>query len=166
MKWKIVKLDHFSGDSGSVYSVYFYDSNKTLFEIFIEENTISFKSELLDIISRLKVIGYKTGAREQFFKHNEGNPGDGVCALYDETEKQLRLYCIRYGTNLIILGGGGQKSKNIRALQDDEKLKTENFLIRKISEQITVRLKNRQIEWSDDYMDLKGNLEFNTEDDD
>ena len=59
--------------------------------MFIEENKNSFKSELIDIFIRLKVIGNKTGAREQFFKQYEGNLGDGVCALYDEPEKHLRI---------------------------------------------------------------------------
>lgn len=47
-----------------MYSVYVNDSIMTLFEMFIEENKNSFKSELIDIFIRLKVIGNKTGARE------------------------------------------------------------------------------------------------------
>jgi len=57
---------------------------------------------------RLKIIGNETGARESFFKTKEGIPGDGVCTLYDTPDKKLRLYCIRYGKQLIIIGAGGQ----------------------------------------------------------
>lgn len=62
------------------------------------------------MVQRLKIIGTKTGAREQFFKLHEGNPGDGVCALFDLPDKNLRLYCIRYNTQIIILGGGWNKT--------------------------------------------------------
>lgn len=164
MKCKIVKLDQFSGCSASVYSVYLDDERKTLFDKFIEENINSFKNELLDIVKRIKVIGKSTGARMKFFKDKEGNPGDGICALYDIPGTKLRLYCIRYGTELIILGGGGEKKKSIEALQEDEKLKKENYLLREISKEITKRIKRKDIEWSDDHMDLTGELEFNTED--
>jgi len=164
MKCKIVKLDQFSGCSASVYSVYINDEKKTLFDKFIEENINSFKSELLNIIQRLKVIGKSTGARMKFFKDKEGNPGDGVCALYDNPGTKLRLYCIRYGAELIILGGGGEKPKHIKKLQDDKKLKKENYLLREISNEISNRIKTKDIEWFDDHMDLIGALEFNTED--
>jgi len=165
MKYKLIKLSDFSGKEASIYSVYMEDLKKILFDIFLEENKDSFKSELKNIIKRIKVIGIKTGAREQFFKLNEGKPGDGVCALYDDADKKLRLYCIRYGTQLVILGNGGEKSAYIKALQEDEKLKKENYLLREISKRITERIKNDEINFSDDYMDFEGNLEFNTEDD-
>ena len=123
---------------------------ESLFENFIRENNKVFSDELVDIRNRLTVIANKTGARDQFFKINEGNPGDGICALYDDPDKKLRLYCIRYGTVAIILGGGGEKSKKIKALQEDKKLKDENYLLRKISKGITKALKDGQIKWSGD----------------
>lgn len=153
-----------SGSSASIYSVFLEDEQKTLFEKFVDENKISFKSELKDIFSRLKTIGHKTGAREQFFKINEGNPGDGVCALYDSPGSKLRLYCIRYGTLIVVLGGGGYKPKNIRELQADEKLTEENYFLRELSKRITERLKDNEISFSNDAMDFEGNLEFNDED--
>lgn len=163
MRYKLVKLEELSGSKTSIYSVYLNESGKTLFEMFLEENKKAFKSELNDIISRLKVIGDKTGAYEHFFKLYEGSPGDGVCALYDKPDKHLRLYCIRYVSCLVILGGGGPKPKNLKSLQEDEKLKKENELLKQISLEITGRIKTKEIEWSEDYMDLLGKLEFNTD---
>jgi hypothetical protein len=89
MNYKLVKLTKFSGNEGSIYSIYVFDGRKTLFDTFIKENIISFISELKDISSRLNITGHRTGARDQFFKENEGNPGDGVCALYDQPESNL-----------------------------------------------------------------------------
>lgn len=165
MKYKLVKMNQISGCKSSIYSVYLEEEQKTLFDRFLEENNILFKSELKDIITRLKTIGNKTGARESFFKLNEGKPGDGVCALYDLPNSKLRLYCIRYGYLIVILGGGGYKPKGIKALQEDPKLTEENYLLRQISSDITRRMDDHEISFSDDYMDFEGNLEFNDEDD-
>lgn len=158
MKFEIVELDEFSGRKASVYSIWVEDIDKTLFDQFVEENEGFYENELGSITDRLELIGNMTGAREQFFKPNEGTLGDGICALYDSPDKKLRLYCIRYGSTCIILGGGGMK--NVRALQDDEKLKTENYLLRRISKRITEALKDRELRWSDDGKGLEGNMTF------
>ena len=158
MKYRLLKINNLSGKAASIYSIRFDKKQKTSIEVFISENKNLYLSELNDIIIRLKTIGKKTGAREQFFKINEGNPGDGVCALYDDVDKKLRLYCIRYGSLLIIVGGGGPK--NVQTLQEDKKLKDENYFLRHLSSQITERIKDKEIWFSDDNMDLEGNLEF------
>lgn len=75
------------------------------------------------------------------------------------------MYCIRYGYLIVILGGGGYKPKGIKALQEDPKLTEENYLLRQISSDITRRMDDYEIYFSDDYMDFEGNLEFNDEDD-
>ena len=105
-------------------------------------------------------MGKTTGAREQFFKCNEGKPGDGVCALYDEPDKELRLYCIRYGKVAILLGGGGPKKRQTIAWQDDKKLTKEAQIIISISKDITNRLKEGEIYWSANGYQLSGNLNF------
>ncbi|MDD4385524.1 MAG: hypothetical protein PHD06_10155 [Bacteroidales bacterium] len=161
MKYKIIKLGSLSGNSASIYALLDVEKQKTSFEIFLEENKSLFLSELKDINSRLRTIGHKTGAREQFFKLDEGFPGDGVCALYDNPDSNLRLYCIRYGASLVVLGGGGHKPKSIRKLQQDPKLKEENYFLRKLSALITTRIKEGEIKYTNEGKDLEGNLEFN-----
>jgi len=160
MKYKIVQLSQFNGNKAGIYSVYLSDEQKTLFECFLRKNIITFKSEIIDINKRINAINKKTGARDIFFKLDEGIPGDGVCALYDDPAHNLRLYCIRYGNSLVILGGGGYKPKTIRKLQDDPKLKEENYFLREISSLITERIKSGEISFSEDGTELFGNLEF------
>lgn len=163
-QYEIVKIKHLSGGECSIYSIIdSSDNTKTFLDRFIDENINSFKSETIEIITRLKTIGNRTGARVQFFKEHEGIPGDGVCALYDDEESNLRLYCIRYGMQLIIVGGGGYKPKSIRALQEDEKLRKENYFLREMSALITERVKEKEIEFSNDGMDFTGNLMFRKE---
>jgi hypothetical protein len=160
MNFKLVKLPKYSGKEASIYSIYLFEAKKTLFDLFIKENKILFKSELIDLFNRLIIIGHDMGARNIYFKENEGKPGDGVCALYDEPESNLRLYCIRYGSSLVVLGGGGPKSKSISAFQEDKKLTFENYLLRDIAKEINLRIKNREIEFTSNHKDLIGNLEF------
>ena len=163
MKSKLVKLEHITGNKATIYSVWFDDIKKTSFDLFLNENINVFKSELNSIIKRLVTIGKTTGAREEYFKINEGIPGDGVCALFDSPGKTLRLYCIRYGTTIVILGGGGKKK--VQKLQEDEKLEDENYYLRDLSAVITLRIMEGEIWYSDDDMEFEGNLEFNDNED-
>lgn len=94
MRIQLVKIEQLSGKQASIYSVIYDNDQVTLFDKFLYENKNLFKSELLSIVVRLKVIGKKTGARKSFFKMDEGDLGDGVCELYDDPKKNLRLYCI------------------------------------------------------------------------
>lgn len=163
MKYKLVKLSQLSGTKASIYSFIIVDENETLFDNFVKENIISFKSEIMELLTRIKTIGNKTGARINFFKEFEGKSGDGVCALYDTKNKNLRLYCIRFGSDLIILGGGGHKPKNIKALQEDLKLTKENYLLRWLSNEITNRLKEKELRFINNYFDFEGDIEFTIE---
>jgi len=165
MKCKLKKISHLSGNKASVYSVVKAGETKTLFETFLAENYNSHLSEISQITKNLQVIGHHTGASEGFFKHREGEFGDGVCALYDLPKYKLRLYCIRFGAQIIILGGGGPKPKNIKTLQQSPKLKDENYFLRWLSKQITLRL-NDDLKFSPDGLDFIGDLEFEDEEDD
>jgi len=160
MKCKIVRINKLCGNGASIYSVAIDDDTKTLFDEFVEECSVSFKDETIDILKRLKSIGNITGARAQYFKMHEGVPGDGVCALYDKPKSNLRLYCIRFGSQLLLVGSGGHKPKSIRALQEDDKLTEENYLLRAISLEVTRRIKEKDIQYTNDDFDFIGELEF------
>ncbi len=163
MKYHLVKLEKISGYKASIYTVFIESANKTLFDLFISEHKISLKDEIKDIINRLKVIGQYTGAQEQFFKTKEGNPGDGVCALYDEPEKKLRLYCIRYGTLIVILGNGSVKPEGMKKFQESKTLTEANYFLRDLSSKISQRIKDKEIIFINDNMDFEGDLYFNDE---
>ena len=157
MQFEIVKV--YPGRCTTFYSVKLDGENNTLFEKFVIENEQSCGAELEKISRSIRKMADVTGAREQFFKLKEGVPGDGVCALYDDPDKKLRLYCIRYGNVAMILGSGGEKPKNIRALQESVELTAENQLVRDISRAITQALKSGQIWWSKNGIELLCNEE-------
>jgi putative component of toxin-antitoxin plasmid stabilization module len=160
VNYEIVELEELSGPEATVYSIIKEGDRHTLFDHFIKEHVGNYREEIKFIITRLHEMGKITGAREQFFKCNEGKPGDGVCALYDEPGKQLRLYCIRYGKVAILLGSGGSKKRQTIAWQDDKKLTKEAQIIIGISKDITNRLKEGEIYWSANGSQLSGNLNF------
>jgi hypothetical protein len=160
MKYKLKKFPNLSGNKATIYSVIIDDNDKSLYELFLAENYSLYISEITFINKRLQTIGKMTGAREGFFKLNEGKYGDCVCALYDQPKSNLRLYCIKYGTQIVIVGGGGVK--NVRALQDDPKLKQENYILRDLSKLIAEKL-NDDISFSIDGLEFEGNLELTDE---
>ena len=110
---------------------------------------------------QIKTIGNKAGARENFFKINEGAFGDGICALYDIPKSKLRLYCICYGSQIIVLGGGGVKKRNIKAFQEDDKLKYENYLLRNVAKVINHNFRE-EIFISEDGLNFEGELELDS----
>ena len=117
MKFQIVKLDKLCGHRTTVYSVILNDEEHTLFERFLIENKVHYTTELTDLLYQITTISSKTGIRENFFDKPEGKMGQDIWALCDKPQKKLRLYCMQLGHVVIILGGGGPKSKTIRALQ-------------------------------------------------
>ena len=160
MKCRLKKIPHLSGNKASVYSVIIDQCQDTLFELFIKENVELHLNELTNILLKIKTMGQKVGIIDDFLKIHEGRYGDGVCALYDVPNSKLRVYCIRYGSQIIIIGGGGIKTKQTRALQDSPKLTKENYLMREISRAITKNIIDKNISYSDDGLEFEGELEF------
>lgn len=162
MKFELVELADLSGPKTTIYSIYIDEDERTLFDIFLDENEKNYRKEVLSILDKIDKVALDYGAERMFFKENEGKLGDLVCALYDSPESNLRLYCIRMGKTIIILGGGGYKSKLIRAFQEDPKLTTENNIIRKFSEVLYEKIKEGEIFWVDE-MTLGGDFLINTD---
>lgn len=166
MKFKLIKLKALSGKKATIYSAIVNDDSKTLFEHFIEENKHQYNTELQKIRRTILTIAHDVGAREGYFNKPEGKAGQSVYALYDHPDCKLRLYCFRFDRNILILGGGGFKPRNISAFQEDEKLTSENNWVRFISDTITLAMRNKDIKQSYDGMELEGNLFFGNDDDD
>jgi len=162
MVFELVELKDISGPKATVYSLYVEEEQQTLFDKFLSEYEANYRSEVLSILDKLDKMAFKYGADQMFFKENEGKLGDLVCALYDNPDSNLRLYCMRLGKTVLILGSGGYKSKAIRALQEDTILSCENAIIRRFSAIFAKKVKERDIFWEDE-MTLGGNFTFDTD---
>lgn len=113
----------------------------------------------MNIVDRLRWIGKRTGAKSNYFKLDEGLEwDDGVCALFDVPEKNLRLYCILISKNILIIGNGGCKSKDIRAWQEDRKLSAAVHEMMHFSRIVNVKLEHGSLYFSDDGLTLEGNM--------
>jgi putative component of toxin-antitoxin plasmid stabilization module len=165
VKFTLVELEELTGEKLKVYSLFIDDEELTCFDRFIEENTDSYEQELIDITNRIEVMAKYTGIREDFVKTGEGNPGDGIHALYDKPDSKLRLYFIRFGNIAIVLGGGGPKPKSIRRLQEDPKLKNENYLLRNVSKALTDAVENGLLFVTDEGLESITDFEFTTDED-
>lgn len=162
MNFRIVKMDDLSGSKATIYSAILEEDEEseiTLFEHFLTENQDRHHAEIKDILSRLMAIGHTTGARDNYFKEWEGVPGDGVCALYDNPDKHLRVYCIRFGSGVLVIGGGGPKPKYMKALQESKKLTQENDYMKIVSHEMARRIKEKDITWISE-TELEGDFKF------
>ena len=143
-KIELIELDEFNCGAGHIYSVAVDGADQTLYDLFLEENEGDYRAELGEIAHKLNTMSTWTGFTDNYFKLNEGKPGDGVCAITDLKGK-LRLYCIRFGNILLVLGGGGPKSKLIRAYEDDPKLLSENLMIRAVSDAMAKAIREKDL---------------------
>jgi hypothetical protein len=160
VNYEIVQLEEFIGSKATIYSILPQGENETLFDIFISSHYKDYSIEIEDILHTLEMIAKKIGARENLFRPNEGKPGDGLVALFDNPGKKLRLYTIRYGSTILIVGGGGVKTKETRRWQDSPKLKAEAEMMIQISKEIFQRIKDKEIQFTTDGMEIYGNLNF------
>lgn len=165
MEAEIIELSHLSGNKCRIYSVIINNEDRDSFTRFVMDNLDKHKKEVLNIIGKLKSIGNSTGAIKSFFKDKEGRPGDGLMALYDEPGSYLRVYCINYGKQTILLGGGGPKSKEIRAYQEDTALFGKVKELQKIEKLIRFALQAGDLVLEENGT-ISGNLKLNNYEDD
>jgi len=146
MKFELVDIDEFSGEMAKIYSVALEGDDMTLMDHFFEDNA-QYADELKAMAEKLKAMGKSTGCRIQFFKENEGAPGDGMVAFW---YKRMRLYCLRIGSACIIIGDGGYKPPEISAYQEDAVLNGKAQQMRKIAACINKAIRDRDIKVCDD----------------
>jgi hypothetical protein len=161
MRCSLFKLTDISGPHATFYSICFAGRNYTVFDEFVTQHENSHLSELTEILARLQTMAQHTGARTEHFKPNQGKNGDDCCHLHDLPNKKLRLYCIRKGNAIVILGGGGPKPKHIRKWQHSKQLRSHMSNLMVVASQLNDRLDSGAVYYSSDDLELEGNLEFN-----
>lgn len=145
MNFEIEEIEELSGDAASIYTVIIEGEETSLLEQFFDENA-EYETELNEIMNKLYVMGQQTGCSWDFFKHNEGSPGDGVAAL---KAGRLRLYCLYVDSTIVCFGSGGYKSPEIRAYQQDAELKKKVEQMKAIAKRINKAIVDKDIEIKD-----------------
>jgi len=137
IEFEIEEIEWFSGRQAHIYSIRLKGSPTTLIEDFFNENR-QYAKELKQLAINLKSMG-ETGCRRDFFKHNEGNPGDGVAVL-KIPKGRLRLYCLYFDRTAVIFGSGGYKPQDVRAYQEVPELNAKAEQMKKIASIINQRI--------------------------
>lgn len=145
MRFYLENIEEFSGEMAQIYSVIFEDDDMTLMDHFFEDNA-QYKEEIKEMAKKLFSMGNDTGCRIQFFKENEGAPGDGIVAFW---YKRMRMYCLRIGSACIILGDGGYKPPEISAYQEDKHLNSKARQMRAIATCINKAIVEKDIKVGD-----------------
>lgn len=94
---------------------------------------------------KLEKMTHHNGFQDQYFKLGEGSRMDNVCAI---SEGPLRLYCLRYGNIVVVVGGGGVKST--RTYEEDPHLHSKVKTLQKICKALDEKIKEGELklmEW-------------------
>lgn len=142
MKFDIINIEELSGPKAQIYSIMYEGDNMTLMDHFFEDNSAIHQDDLTVMASKLHVMGNDTGCRANFFKQNEGAPGDGVVAL---SYKQMRLYCLRFDNTCIFIGSGGYKPPDIKAYQEDTFLNSKAQEMKRIATCINRAIREKDL---------------------
>lgn len=152
--FKLVLYEH--GRKASLYSVLIEGETETEFDKFLSNPEVSFHPKRDELLAQIDEIIDRYGCQERFFKE-ESSYFDSVAALW---KGNLRLYCCRHGSIILILGSGGIKTT--RTYQEDANLNESVELMAAVSRLIDERIRTRELYISGDT--LKGNLIFSVED--
>lgn len=147
MRFNIVNIEEFSGPKAKIYSIMYEGDGEALIDRFFDDNITNHREELKEIGVKLYLMGNEFGCKANFFKPNEGAPGDGVVAL---RYKQMRLYCLRYDNSCIFIGSGGYKPPSIRAYQEDTFLNAKAEEMKKIAACINQAIKDKDLKIKED----------------
>lgn len=156
MKKKISIIPFEENETCNIFSITIDDGDCEMIK-FSNKVTDDGKREDLQIISgQLQHIGER-GAEERYFRP-AGKRKDNVWELPGHylVKSKYRLYCLRYGTTVIILGNGGLKST--RTYQEDPVLNECVETLQKIDAAIQDGLRSGSI--IIDKKGITGKIEF------
>ncbi len=144
--FEIIEIEDFTGNQAHIYSVMLTGEDCTLLEQFFNDNQ-QYSEELNTIAERLTVMGNNTGCRREFFRHYEGDLGDGVAVL---KQGAIRLYCLYFDKTAVFFGSGGFKPPEVHAYQEVPELNAKVKQVKEIARVINNAIKNKKITVNED----------------
>ena len=107
------------GRKAKIYSIQFDGEEKHEFEKFLEKSEVQNHPDFQALRKKLKEMYNKRGLLEDYFIPEDDRCLHPEISRIDYGTGKLRLYCIRWDDNLLIVGGGGVKPDDIRFWQED-----------------------------------------------
>lgn len=124
-------IEYYTGRKASFFSVITDDNQDDEFSLLAERlYSTEHKDKLLKLISKIQIMADKTGTRD-FFKDEGANLVFRFNIDNDEAYP-IRIYCIKYGSENIILGGGGIKLPTTQTYQEQDDLNSAVTLLRTV----------------------------------
>lgn len=129
MKKQFRIVEYKIGKQSSFFTIQFVDESENYYNLFVDKFYSNYSKIIDDVDDRIERMATRTGIRDGFFK----DEGPNSVFKFQETD-ELRIYCLKYGSISIILGGGDTKENNVRTYQDKEELFFEVKLLRAIDQ--------------------------------
>ena len=151
-------LDEFLFDRVTYYSVKLENKEVNEFEDFIlkHQDNKNLENEFDDILSWLEVMGEEHGAKQHLFRNEMKADALPPSAQYLKIiyHENLRLYCMRISTQIVILFNGGVKSKKARTAQDCPSVKPHFVLANILAGKIEKLITDKELTYSNDFKKL------------
>lgn len=130
-----------SGRICNLYTIQIQNEPENEFEKFLNDPEIKSSEDFLPLLAHIENISNELGAREHYFKKKESKYLDNVEAL---PRGEIRLYCMRFGNAILILGSGG--IKRTRTTQEDHKLSRSIDVLAYADKKIYERILSKEIQ--------------------
>jgi hypothetical protein len=117
LSFKLVRIK--VGRKAKIYSIRFDGEDKDEFQKFLENQEVRNHPDFQALRKKLKEIYDKRGLLEHYFRPEDDRCLNPEICRIDYGTGKLRLYCIRWDDNLLILSGGGVKPDDVRFWQED-----------------------------------------------
>jgi len=154
VKFSILNIKSLSGSKAQIYSIKYEEKYASELKIFIDKFNDSHTEIVNEAIQRIQLIAQKEGVQDSFFRR-ECPKSHNVFRLLET--KELRLYCIKLDSTILLFGYSGTKKFNKIKLKDNPSLQQEVKTLQKIEDAIKERIKKGELSITPE--GLKGNLE-------
>lgn len=167
---RTIQIEKFlTGEKANLYSIRFNDSKRvadTLNETqkFFNKIKDTYPEDYQIFKAILKNILTISGAKEKFFRNEDNSECNFLKALikYDIKGKKyngkLRLFCLYYNSDRVILGNGGYKST--RTFNEDNILDKSAKVLQKLDKVLEEKERDGEIKWEANELKSNENLFF------
>lgn len=173
MNRKIALVEYHFGKRTSFYTLVFADEADILkdseTELFFAAHEESHPKQVELIIEKIELMSRVWGATEYHFKNETSRDRINLWAIprFDKKGNKfsgtLRLFCLRFGSGVVILGNGGIKPKGVRTYQEVPELEAAALVLENVANEIEQKLRGKEIALTDDEILYDGELVFEIE---
>ena len=123
-----------SGKEGRFFAIHFDGEPKNEFDALLDRFSYDDAPDLFAIDEQINEMCERLGFRDVFFTSEDKYPTPLAALRYNKGPH--RVYCCRYGRDVLVVGGGGFKPDDADGLQDVPELKKAYDLVRYVSDEI------------------------------